>query len=310
MTPYEWYKVSGQCELTDQAYTQCVDWKQSNYRRAKVVRSHPDPYSQIRYTNKHEEPVYKVDSLTGQAYVDREIRQGHYSIPTYGMLEAYQPTDLYRGTTVLPVEITDSYGRKKMGSKVVKDNKGDTKNVTIANDSSGLSNTLRLKDSQKVMHVQEVDEDGDYVDDLQLVTVCDEDTYTCDVVALTLDDPYLDQGYVEHVEDEIDYAAQAMPHESLGEPMIIDPLSVGANADDVCWLEDIIVGNDYKGDAIVETEVFCADSGDLYVDPLVDYAEPAEYVEETDDYVDEAEDMGDYTGEADYGYVEELPDYP
>lgn len=311
VTPYEWYQVSGQCELTDDAYTQCVDWKQSNYRRGKVVQSHPSPYEQRRYTNIHEKPVYKVDSETGQAYVDREMREGHYQVPSYGMLEAYQPMDLYRGSSILPVEITDSYGRKRMGSKVVKDNKGDTKDVTIANQSSGLSNTLKLKDSQKVMHVQEIDEDGDYIDDLQLVTVCDEDTYTCDVVALNLDDPYLDQGYVEHVDDEIDYAAKAMPHESLGEPMIVDPLSVGANADDVCWLEDIIVGSDYKGDAIVETEVFCADAGDLYVEPLVDYMEPAEYVEEddySDDYVEP--DMGDYAGDVYEQYVEELPEYP
>lgn len=63
------------------------------------------------------------------------------------MLESYVPQDLYRGTTTLPVEITDSYGRKKMGSKVVSDREGDTKDVTIANQSSGLSNTLRLKDS-------------------------------------------------------------------------------------------------------------------------------------------------------------------
>ena len=127
----------------------------------------------------HEEEVKKVDSETGQAYVDREIREGHYQIPSYGMLESYVPDDLYRGTTVLPVEITDAYGRKKMGSKTVTDRKDDTKDVTIANESSGLSNTLRLKDTQKVVHVQEVDDDGDYIDDMQLVTVCDQDSYTC-----------------------------------------------------------------------------------------------------------------------------------
>lgn len=92
-----------------------------------------------------------------------------------------------------------------------------------------------------------------------------------------------------------------MPHESLGDPVIIDPYSVGAGDDDVCWLEDIIVGQDYKGQAIVESEVFCADADDLYAQPLVDMVEPTDYVE--DDYAD----MGDYTGDMDHVYVEKPP---
>ena len=306
VTPYEWYAQTGQCELTDLAYGQCVSWKQSSYRQAPVIRQ---TYGEVKkgpkYGNVYEEEVTKVKADTGMAYQDRKYTQGQYALPSYGRLEHYTPRDLYTGTSVLPVEITDSYGRRKQGQKVVTDNYDDTKHVTIGNESSGLANTLKLKDSQKVMHVQEVDQDGDYIDDMQLITVCDDETYTCDVVALNLDSPALDPAYVDHAYEEIDYAAEAYPHESASEPTLIDPLSVGANEDDVCWLEDLIIGTDSYGNDMVETEVFCAAADDLYVEPLANYQEDSY----ADDYVDDSYAGDDYTEDT-YEDVYEEPYRP
>lgn len=272
VTPYEWYAMSGQCELTDSAYHQCVDWKQSNYKMHQLPRYHvQNPVD--AYQNGYVQEVVKVNSKSGMAYVDRKYNKGKYQTPTYGRLDSYAaPRDLYRGTSTLPVSITDSYGLSRNGVKLVTDKGYNTKDVTIKNKSSGLSNTIRLKNSQQVVHVKELDKNNDYIDDTQVLTICDDETNTCDVVSLDLTSPYVDPAYVDHAYEEIEACDAAYPHASVGEPMLIDPLSVGADADDVCWLEDVIVGSDMYGDAIIESEVFCADAGDLYVEPLTAYA--------------------------------------
>jgi len=103
------------------------------------------------------------------------------------------------------------------------------------------------------------------------LTVCDEETYTCEVIELDLDKAtpeYLDHAY-EHIEE------VEQEYKPASEPVLIDPASVGADEDDVCWLEDIIVGVDGYGQEIIESEVFCAAGDELYVEPVyVDYEEP------------------------------------
>jgi len=65
-------------------------------------------------------------------------------------------------------------------------------------------------------------------------------------------------------------------------------------------LEDIIVGTDYTGAAVVETEVFCADGEELYAEPVSDYYHDVDpYKMDYDEYV------GDYTED----YDEKLGDY-
>ena len=204
VTPYEWYQVSGQCQLTDEAYGQCVSWKQGGEYsgRKDIYRTeHEVPKSYAKkepYRQKYQKTVAKVNSKTGMAYLDTEY--GTYDQPymTYQQPK-YENLDLYRKTSVLPVEITDSYGQKRHGRVVEKDNKGDSKDVTIFDDATGQQNTLRIKDSQNIVHIQEVDDKQDlvrgpygeltpvYAPDTQLVTVCDEETYTCEVIALDLD---------------------------------------------------------------------------------------------------------------------------
>lgn len=110
------------------------------------------------------------------AYLDRVYDTGYDYTPSYGKASYQAPRDLYRGTTVLPVEVTDSYGYKSIGQKVVSDNYDNTKDVTIFEQATGRSNTLRIKDSQTVTDIQEVDLNYDRNVDKQLVTVCDDKT--------------------------------------------------------------------------------------------------------------------------------------
>jgi hypothetical protein len=273
VSSYEHYCATGECELSRDAYEQAVNWKQSNYRSQPVLRKSP-AYRKPYYNDVQAFTVAKVNADTGMAYLEQVYEQGYEQYPSYGKFETYTPEDLYTGTTVLPVDITDAYGQNKVQNKVVQNKSDNTKEVTITNDSTGLQNTLRLRDTQHVEHVQEVDNNYDYVDDMQLVTICDDETYVCDVIALNLDSPDLDSAYLEHVYDEVDYAQDAYPHESYGEPVIVDPASVGAQENDICWVEDVIVGTDMYGKNIVESEVFCAAGEELYVEPLSNYQEP------------------------------------
>ena len=208
------------------------------------------------------------------------------------------------------LSLCQRYGRSRLGKKSVTDNKGVTKDVTIMDESSGQTNTLRLKDSQTIENIQEVDTDYDYVVDQQIVTVCDSETKTCNVITIDLDDDYVDPGYADYAKQEIGYAEEHMPYEHVSAPIIVDPISVGAEADDVCWLEDIIVGVDYNGDAIVETEVFCADGESLYMNEYtedykgVDKTKPDLYAEPVVDdwYGDAGADdwYDDYAAEEEY----------
>ena len=286
VTPFEWYVVSGQCDLTDEAYAQCVEWKQGGEysgRKDAYRASYGDDKKSWDYKEpskqKYQKTVAKVNPKTSMAYLDTEV--GTYEAPKKEAEK--KDDDLYRGHTVLPVDITDAYGLTTQGRMKEQDLKGDVKQVTIINDQTGQQSTLKIKDSQNVVHVQEVDDEQDvvydkwgyaqpvYAADSQLLTVCDEETYTCEVIELDLDKAtpeYLDHAY-EHIEE------VEQEYKPASEPVLIDPASVGADADDVCWLEDIVVGIDGYGQDIVESEVFCAAGDDLYVEPVyVDYEEP------------------------------------
>ena len=174
VTPYDWYKSSGTCELTDYAYGQCVEWKQHpTYFNQKTKKRSPN-YLKSNYTHKqYQREVARVNQHTGMAYIDRVYNTGYDYKPSYGRASSLAPKDLYNGSTVLPVEVTDSYGKKSIGQKVVSDNYDDTKDVTIFEATTGRSNTLRLKDSQTVTDVKEIDLNYDRNVDKQLVTVCD-----------------------------------------------------------------------------------------------------------------------------------------
>jgi hypothetical protein len=214
VTPYEWYAHTGQCELTEEAYGQCVSWKQQSHYHEPTYAA-PKPHRPSAYQQKastYEKTVTKVNPYTGQGYLERQYVQGPPLKPTYGDITWRDADDLYKGTTTLPVEITDSYGRSRLGSKVVMKNKDDTKDVTIVDEDSGRTNTLRLKDHQRIENIKEVDHDGDYVTDQQIVTVCDDYTKTCDVIAIDLDN--YDDDYKEHVYDEIYHAEESMPYDS------------------------------------------------------------------------------------------------
>ena len=306
VTPYPWYQQTGTCELTEAAYGQCVDWKSSPiYPEEKVEKKEKKEYKKEEpKVQKYQVTVAKINPKSGQAYLDRQYKTAPYT-GGYGYKAKVEiDTDnIYLGTSRLPVEITDAYGRKRVGEKVVKDNLNDTKDVTIFDEATGKSNTLTLKDSQRVTHIQEIDDQPDYeydeygyavdayLPDTQLVTICDDDTYQCDVVALDLN--YADDEYVEHAQEEIEETLDALDYEPASEPILIDPLSVGADEDDVCWLEDIIVGMDDYGNEIVESEIFCVDGDDVYAEP-VDVEEEDPYGYDalaapyfSDDYLDD-----------------------
>jgi hypothetical protein len=242
---------------------------------------------------------------------DRLIENTNRVEPSWSKSGVYEtPDDLYRGHTILPVDITNPVGMTRTGTKLVQDLKGSEKEVTVIDDYTGQKGvTLTLKDSEHIVHIQELDEVNlknkqkgmDGIVDKQLVTVCDEVTDVCNLfeidllpndgdmtgMATPVDTFYAPEDY-EEVQETITKAEMLMPMEPQSDPVLVDPLAVGADENDVCWLEDILVDVEYNGEPVVETEIFCVDG-----DTGMIYSEPVDSVlDEMDSFI--APDMGDY----------------
>lgn len=192
--------------MTDAAYDQCVGWRQggghfsSGPRRQQYGRAHRDSYKEYEQYK----TVTKINTRTGMPYLEEVPYTVKRAEPSYGSLSQWTPSDLYSGASTLPVAITNAFGEKRRGVKVVKDDPySDKKQVTIFDEHSGASNTLDLKDEEEVVHIQEVDDHqnfyddgyggvvGDYmVPDKQIVTVKNHRTGKENDVVIDLDPGY------------------------------------------------------------------------------------------------------------------------
>lgn len=313
LTDYDTYRNYGTCKLTNDAYGQCVTWKTAGRNRpVEQPYTEAPNYRGEQGGNLYWDKVPVVDERTGHVLMqDRLIENTNQVEPSWSKKGVYEtPDDLYRGHTILPVDITNPVGMTRTGTKLVQDLKGSEKEVTVIDDYTGQKGvTLTLKDSEHIVHIQELDEVNlknkqkgmDGIVDKQLVTVCDEVTDVCNLfeidllpndgdmtgMATPVDTFYAPEDY-EEVQETITKAEMLMPMEPQSDPVLVDPLAVGADENDVCWLEDILVDVEYNGEPVVETEIFCVDG-----DTGMIYSEPVDSVlDEMDSFI--APDMGDY----------------
>lgn len=212
LTNYDTYKQTGNVYLTDKAYTQAVNWKATGKAHYNPEPEYPREYPKALkgdYTgHSYYDKVPVLDERTGMVRLEQRLVENTYQHkPSYASYLTYEePADMYSGYSYLPVEITNPNGVTRTGKQVEKDLKGDTKEVTLIDDRTGKEGvTLTLKDTENIVHIQELDainakkgtagRDGEI--DGQLVTVCDEVTDVCNLFEIEL----------ESVEkDEVNYA--------------------------------------------------------------------------------------------------------
>lgn len=238
------------------------------------------------------EKVPVVDPETGMVVMESRLVENTANVePSWVKHQQYiEPADLYKGHTMLPVEITNPVGVTRTGTSVVQDLPGVSKEVTIIDDYTGKEGiTLTLKDTENIVHIQELDEIDTYrqeygqdgIVDKQLVTVCDEVTDVCNLFEIDLEggegnelaepiDTFYAPSDYKKAQEAVTFVEEHIPQPVVSEPVLVNPVAVGADEDDVCWLEDIIVDYTNEGAPVVDTEVFCvdADDGQVYMQPL------------------------------------------
>lgn len=124
VSDYDHYRRTGTCILSDDAYSQCVAWRQGGsygtQQRARLPR-YGSAHKQNYGTYREFKTVTKINPSTGMPFREQVETTVQQSEPSYGHLQNYTPGDLYRGSTTLPVSITSTFGHTRQGVKVVKD---------------------------------------------------------------------------------------------------------------------------------------------------------------------------------------------